>query len=36
MRMRPSRTASSAGFASGAIFTNHWSESRGSTTVSQR
>ena len=36
MRMRPSRTAASAGSASGFIFTNHWSDSRGSTTVSQR
>jgi hypothetical protein len=32
----PVRTASSAGAASGAIFTNHWSDSRGSTTVSHR
>ena len=31
-RARPA----SAGAASGSIFTNHWSESRGSTTVSQR
>ncbi len=32
----PSRYAWSAGSASGRIFTNHWSESRGSTTVWQR
>jgi hypothetical protein len=36
MRTLPSRTAASAGAASGAVRTNHWSESRGSTTVSQR
>ncbi len=36
MRIVPSRTASSAGSASGFIFTNHWSDRRGSTTVSQR
>ena len=36
MRTVPSRTASSAGLASGAIFTNHWSLRRGSTTVSHR
>ena len=36
MRIAPVRTAASAGFASGAIFTNHWSDRRGSTTVSQR
>ena len=34
--MVPSFTAASAGSASGAIFTNHWSERRGSTTVSHR
>ena len=31
--MRPSRTASIAGFASGSIFTNHWRETIGSTIV---
>ena len=31
MRTAPDRTASSAGAASGAIRTNHWSDSRGST-----
>ena len=36
MRMVRSRTALSAGSASGFIRTNHWSDSRGSTTVSQR
>ena len=36
MRTRPSRTASPAAFASGATPTNHCSDSRGSTTVSQR
>jgi hypothetical protein len=35
-RTRPSRDAASAGSASGFIFTNHWSESLGSTTVLQR
>src|SRR6202012_2738165 len=33
---RPSRTASPAAFASGATFTNHCSDSRGSTVVEQR
>jgi hypothetical protein len=36
MRVRPSRTAASAGSASGAMRTNHWSLRRGSTTVAQR
>ncbi len=35
-RSRPSRYAASAGSASGFIWTNHWSDSRGSITVSQR
>src|SRR6185437_12152700 len=35
-RSRPARNASSAGLASGAMRTNHWSDKRGSTTVSQR
>ena len=35
-RTRPVRTAASAGSANGAMRTNHWSLSRGSTTVSQR
>ena len=35
-RTSPFRYASSAGAASGSIVTNHWSLSRGSTTVSQR
>ena len=30
MRMRPERTASIAGSASGLIFTNHWVETIGS------
>ena len=36
MRTRPSRTASMAGSASGSIFTNHWSDTSGSTMVPQR
>jgi hypothetical protein len=35
-RMRPVRTPASAGSASDAIRTNHWSDRRGSTTVSHR
>lgn len=34
--MVPSFTTSMAGFARGSIFTNHWVETRGSTTVWQR
>jgi hypothetical protein len=34
--VRPSRTASPAAFASGATFTNHCKDSRGSTVVPQR
>ena len=36
MRTVPSRTAARQGSASGFMRTNHWSERRGSTTVSQR
>ncbi len=35
-RVRPSSTAAMAGRASGSIFTYHWSERSGSSTVSQR
>src|SRR5690606_39247840 len=35
-RMRPSLTAWIAGSASGFILTNHWSETKGSTTLPQR
>ena len=35
-RVLPSSTAAMAGLASGSIFTNHWSERSGSSTVSHR